>query len=295
MKKGRRKKITRKMRETLIGYSFIGIWIVGFLVFMLYPLINSFIFSLSNVQIMGTGIQTTYQGFKNYLDIFKIEEGFVFLEALIAFLKELVLQVPIIIVFSVLIALLLNQPVKGRGIYRSIFFLPVIISSGPVINELISLGATGASIFDTYGFISIIENNLSSTFATPVINIFTKIIIIFWFSGVQILVFLAGLQKVNKQTYEAAKVDGADRWQSFWKITFPSLSSLIFINTIYTIVLLATFSENEVIVSIKTNMFNIKTGYGMASAMAWLYSIVVLLIIGAIALIFYPKMKKGKH
>jgi ABC-type sugar transport system permease subunit len=285
-------KMSRVVRENLIGYSFIGIWIFGFLVFMLYPFFQSILFSLSNVRILGTGIDVNFHWFTNFQNIFIIEEGFVFIEALVDFLKNLVFQVPIIIVFSILIAVLLNQPIKGRGIFRSIFFLPVIISSGPVINELVSQGAGGANIFESYGFISIIQNSLNPALAEPIVNLFSQIIIIFWFSGVQILIFLAGLQKVDRQIYEAARVDGAGPWESFWKITLPSLSNLIFVNLIYTIVLLSTFSENKVIVSIKSNMFNIRTGYGMASAMAWIYFLIIMVIIGVVAFIFIPKEVK---
>lgn len=249
---------------------------------------------MSEVRILGSGIDVQFHWFENFRKIFQIEEGFQFIEALISFLKEIIFQVPIIIVFSVLIAVLLNQPLKGRGMFRSIFFLPVIISSGPVINELITQGAGGAAIFESYGFISIIENTLNPGLAAPIISVFSEIIIIFWFSGVQILIFLAGLQKVDRQIYEAARVDGAGPWESFWKITLPSLSTLVFINVIYTIVLLSTFSENAVIMSIKSNMFNINTGYGMASAMAWVYFIIVMLMIGLVALIFIPKnIKEG--
>jgi len=290
------RKMSRVLRENLIGYSFIGIWIIGFFIFMFYPFMASLVYSMSQVRILGTGIDIQFHWFENYKNIFQIEEGFQFLESLIAFLQEIVFQVPIIIVFSVLIAVLLNQPLKGRGMFRSIFFLPVIISSGPVINELITQGAGGAAIFESYGFIRIIENTLNPSLAAPIINVFSEIIIIFWFSGVQILIFLAGLQKVDRQIYEAARVDGAGPWESFWKITLPSLSTLVFINVIYTIVLLSTFSENAVIMSIKSNMFNINTGYGMASAMAWVYFIIVMLMIGIVALIFIPKtVKEGRR
>ncbi|PKK99435.1 MAG: sugar ABC transporter permease [Tenericutes bacterium HGW-Tenericutes-2] len=289
-----KRKMSRALRENLIGYSFIGIWIVGFFIFMFYPFISSLIYSMSEVRILGSGIDVQFHWFENFRRIFQIEEGFQFIEALISFLKEIIFQVPIIIVFSVLIAVLLNQPLKGRGMFRSIFFLPVIISSGPVINELITQGAGGAAIFESYGFISIIENTLNPGLAAPIISVFSEIIIIFWFSGVQILIFLAGLQKVDRQIYEAARVDGAGPWESFWKITLPSLSTLVFINVIYTIVLLSTFSENAVIISIKSNMFNINTGYGMASAMAWVYFIIVMLMIGLVAIIFIPKnVKEG--
>ena len=280
-----KKKLSRKARENLIGYSFIGIWIIGFVVFMLYPLFTSLVYSLSNVQITGTGIIVTFHGFQNFKNIFQIEEGFNYTEALVNFVfKELIFQLPIILVFSILIAMLLNQKLKGRGFFRTVFFLPVIIASGPVIKELISQGAGGTNIFETYGFIAVIEDTLNPMLAEPIVKIFSEIIIIFWFSGVQILIFLAGLQKIDRQVYEAARVDGAGAWQSFWKITLPALMNLVFVNAIYTIVLLATFSENKVIVNIKSNMFNFRTGYGMASAMAWIYSLSVLLIIGLLGL-----------
>ena len=280
-----KKKLSRKARENLIGYSFIGIWIIGFVVFMLYPLFTSLVYSLSNVQITGTGIIVTFHGFQNFKNIFQIEEGFNFTEALVNFVfKELIFQLTIILVFSIFIAKLFNQKLKGRGFFRTVFFLPVIIASGPVIKELISQGAGGTNIFETYGFIAVIEDTLNPMLAEPIVKIFSEIIIIFWFSGVQILIFLAGLQKIDRQVYEAARVDGAGAWQSFWKITLPALMNLVFVNAIYTIVLLATFSENKVIVNIKSNMFNFRTGYGMASAMAWIYSLSVLLIIGLLGL-----------
>lgn len=286
----KKKRINRKTRENLIGYSFIGIWVIGLLVFMLYPLIVSIIYSFSEVRILGTGISVTYNGFENFKNLFQLEEGFEFIETLISFLKEVIIQIPIIIVFSVMIAVLLNQNIKLRGFFRSVFFLPVIIASGPVINELISQGAGGVNVFENYGFINIIESTLNPIFAEPITKIFSEIIIIFWFSGVQILIFLAGLQKIDKQIYEAAKVDGAGPWESFWKITIPSLKNLIFVNFIYTIVLLNSFSNNPVIKIIRANMFNQRegTGYGFATAMAWIYFIITMILIGLVVLIFKP-------
>lgn len=289
-----RKVRSRANRENSMGYAFIGIWIIGFVIFMVYPLLTSLIYSLSDVKFTADGIVSTFVGFKNYTDIFKIEQGFNFVEALTAFLQQMVLQIPIIVVFSILIALLLNQKIKGRGVFRSIFFLPVIISSGPVINELISQGAGGTNIFESYGFISIIQSSLSANLAKPIVDLFSQIIIIFWFSGVQILIFLAGLQKIDQQIYEAAQIDGAGPWQAFWKITMPSLSSLILVNSIYTIVLLSTFSENKVILSIKSNLFNSVTGFGMASAMAWMYAVVVFVAIGLVGLVFRTRQPRRR-
>ena len=284
-----KRKMTKKMRENLVGYSFIFIWIIGFLIFMLYPFVNSIIYSLNKVSIQGDGIKMEFVGLDNFKNIVQLDAGFTFLENLWAFIQEMVLQVPVIIVFSIIIAMLLNQPIKCRGIFRVIFFLPVIISSGPVISELISQGAGGTNIMSEYGFASLIEGILSPSLAKTLVKLFSEIIIVFWFSGVQILIMLAGLQKINRQVYEAARVDGAGPWEIFWKITLPSLKSLIFINVIYTIVLLASFSENEVIVSIKKSMFDMQTGYGFASAMAWVYMLVIAIFIGITCLLLLPR------
>jgi len=292
-----KKHLSNKQRETLIGYSFIGLWVIGLGIFMLYPLLMSLYYALSSVTILGSGIDVQFHGLENFYNIFQLEEGFVFVEVLTAFLKDILLQIPVIIVFSILIAVLLNQNIRFRGVFRSIFFLPVIISSGPVINELISQGAGGASVFENYGFISLIENSLNPALAEPIVNLFSQIIIIFWFSGVQILIFLAGLQKVDRSIYEAARVDGAGPWESFWKITLPSLKNLVFVNIIYTLVMIATFSENPVILSIRSNMFNQRpgTGYGFATATAWVYFLVLMVIIGFIALLFKPQSTKVKR
>lgn len=291
-----KKKMTKKTRDTLVGYSFIGIWIIGFLVFMLIPVVNSVIYSFSIVRTLSDGIHVEPYGLQNFINIFSYDAGFEFLEALWAFVQELVIQVPIIIVFSIIIAMLLNQPIKCRGLFRGIFFLPVIISSGPVINELITQGAGGSSMMSATGFTTMIESMLGPTIAEPITNLFSEIIIIFWFSGVQILIMLAGIQKMDRQVYEAAHVDGAGGWEIFWKITLPSLKALIFVSTIYTIVLLSTFSTNEVIVKIKSNMFNTDPtyGYGFASAMSWIYMIVMALFIGLVCLVLLPREKKKR-
>ena len=282
-----------KTRENLIGYSFIILWIIGFLAFTLYPLINSMIYSFNEVTVTGRGIELKYVGLKNFAVIFSAN-GKPFYDSLKNFLGEVILRVPIILVFSIIIALLLNQDVRFRGLFRTIFFLPVIISSGPVLNELITQGAGGANMMSSLSFIETLKNSPSAFLSGPLASLFSEIIIVFWFSGVQVLLFLSSLTKINKEVYEAARVDGAGPWESFWKITLPSLKSIVFINAIYTLVLLATYSENAVIVSIKNNMFSIQTGYGVASAMAWAYFLVLAVMLALIAILFMPKRERRR-
>ncbi len=149
-------------------------------------------------------------------------------------------------------------------------------------------------MMSSLSFIETLKNSPSAFLSGPLASLFSEIIIVFWFSGVQVLLFLSSLTKINKEVYEAARVDGAGPWESFWKITLPSLKNIVFINAIYTLVLLATYSENAVIVSIKNNMFSIQTGYGVASAMAWAYFLVLAVMLALIAILFMPKRERRR-
>ena len=271
-------RITNSRRKAMVGMAFVLPWIIGFFVFSLYPMIRSLYFSFHNVKVTPLGIKTEYVKWENYKYAFFSDPTFV--EKLLSYLREMALNVPIIVTFSLIIALLINQKIQIRGVFRTIFFLPVIITSGPVINELLSQGVTTIPNIDSYAMFSLIEESLSPGIAEPILYLFRQIIMVLWFSGVQILIFLAGLQKVDQSMYEAARIDGASPWESFWKVTLPVLKPLILVNVIYTIVYISTFALNEIIVMIKSNMFNAMTGFGYASAIAWIYFVIIALVLG---------------
>lgn len=272
-----RKGLTQRTRNALIGYLFILPWIVGYAIFTLWPLLQALFLSFQEVRVTPRGIKTTAVGWQNYRYAFLTDTQFV--EKLLIYLGEIALNVPIIIVFSLIIALLLNTKVKGRGVFRTIFFLPVIIMSGPVIAELMSMGATSIPNLDQYALFTFFRDNLVRILATPITYLFNQIILVLWFSGVQILIFLAGLQKIDGSIMEAARVDGASGWEAFWKITLPAVRPMIIVNLVYTLVSVSTFSLNEIIGLIRTNMFNPFTGYGYSTALAWLYFLVISILL----------------
>ncbi|MCM3618885.1 sugar ABC transporter permease [Sutcliffiella horikoshii] len=282
------KQLSMRSKNTLTGLMFISPWILGFLLFTAYPLFYSLYLSFQKVRITTEGIQTTFVKFDNYKDAFTVDA--LFTQKLLTFVQELVLSVPIIIVFSLIIAILLNQPIRFRNFFRMIFFLPVIIASGPVINELISQGVTSIPSIKDY---AVFETMLSadSIFSSVLLYLMDNLIIILWFSGVQFLIFLAALQKIDTQVYEAAKIDGASNWECFWKVTLPSIFPMIVVNTVYTIVTFSIFSLNPVIDHIQTNMFQINTGFGYASALSWIY---FLLIAAALAISVALLTVRGK-
>lgn len=281
-----RRPLKRKTRENLVGWSFLSLWAIGLIVFTMYPIITSFYYSLSDVILSGEGIQVTFVGFDNYRNVFSSPEGFSFLQSVGDFAIEIFIKVPIITVFAMIIAILLNQPIKGKGFFRGIYFLPVIIASGPVISQLIYQGAATIPLVEELGIVEFITETFSEGLARPLANIFSELIVILWFSGVQILLFISALQKIDKSVYEAAMIDGAGPWESFWKITLPSLKSMVLVSVVFTIINLGTYSENEAILHIKNNMFALETGFGFSSAIAWLYFLALAIILGLFFVFF---------
>ncbi|GEM01028.1 ABC-type sugar transport system, permease component [Halolactibacillus halophilus] len=279
-------KVSLKTGKQLIGMSFILPWLLGFAVFTAYPLGYSMFLSFQQVRITPKGIVTDFVGFDNFSYAFTVDA--LFTQELLTYLEELFISVPIILVFSLIIGLLLNQNIKFRGLFRTIFFLPVIITSGPVIEELMAQGVTAIPSIEEYAIFTIILNNSESFFNSTIIYLMDNLIFILWFSGVQILIFLAALQKIDRQIYEAAKIDGASSWECFWKVTLPSLSPIIIINVIYTVVTYSIFALNPVVNHIQSNMFQINTGFGYASALSWIYfgviALVLLIIVGLLTL-----------
>ncbi|HOJ95123.1 MAG TPA: ABC transporter permease subunit, partial [Fervidobacterium nodosum] len=130
-----------------------------------------------------------------------------------------------------------------------------------------------------------IQSSLPTLLSKAVDMFISGFIMILWFSGVQILIYLAGLQKIDKSMYEAAKIDGASKWQILWKITMPVLAPLTFVNIIYTIVTVSTFATSPVIQKILVDMYRPERGLGYASALSWIYFVAMLIVIGVFALI----------
>lgn len=282
--------MNHKKRQMLYGYGFIGIWLIGFILLTLIPLIRSIIFSLSDVSITGNeGIVTYPVGFDNFINILTTDVTFI--DSILSFLSEMILYVPVILILSMMIAIMLNQKIKFRALFRGIFFLPVIIVSGPVINELLNQGAGSVPLIEQYGMLETIGELLPNFLAQPLQSLLSEMIMVLWFSGVQIVLFLAGLQKMSTEVYEAAQIDGASPWETFWKITLPSLRNIMVVAAIYTVVMLSTFSNNEVLGLIRQMMFASNGGYGYASAMSWLYFILISIILVIVVLIIAPKEK----
>lgn len=276
--------LSYRARQALQGYGFVAPWIVGFILFTLIPLVETFRYSLNHVIVSATGVEQTFVRWQNYTHALFTDPTFV--ELVIGYTVETLVSVPIIMIFSLIIALFLNLKLPLKGIFRTVFFLPVVITSGPVIRELVSQGATTVPQIAQSPLVLEFLAQLPRALRNPAEYLMTSFILILWFSGVQILIYLASLQKIDRSLYEAAAIDGASSWESFWKITLPSLSATNIVVAVYTVITLSHFSENRLVRYIYTQTYDIKGGIGYASAMSFLYfaALVLILLIVYLAL-----------
>ena len=288
-------------RKARAGYVFVLPFLLGVVLIYLPILIDSLWFSFYDAQNPGGG-ETIYvfKGLEYYNYAFTGSPDFV--TKLLAGLQQLVFEVPAIIIFSLFIAVVLNQKMLGRAAFRAIFFVPVIIATGlmdSINGSDIASSQMSGGIDDGSGSTGIInamqveelfrEMAIGGELVTYVVNLVNNIYNIINYSGVQMLIFLAGLQSISDSIYEACRIDGATGWETFWKITFPMISPMILVNAVYTIIDSFTRSSNITMSYIKN-----VTDDGQQSAMYWIYFISVILIIAAVAgvastFIFYQR------
>lgn len=274
-------------REARYGYIFIAPWLIGAAIFLIKPLIESFQFALADIRMTPFGRMISFVGHENYVQIWLEDKDFPV--KLVAYFLETLLSVPVIVVFALIIAMLLNGKIRFKGTFRLIFFLPVIIVSGPVMLMLTGQGAAQIDTINVQVIYNTLNNFLPGYLASAITEVFANMIMILWYSGVQILIFLSALQKIDASLYEAAQIDGGSGWECFWKITLPTIKPMILLNAIYTVIFLSNNENNDIINLIQSAMFAGNKGYGYASAMAWMYSLAEILIIGIIALILLTR------
>ena len=287
----KRNGLTMHGRKALTGSIFVLPWLIGFLVFTLYPIGYSIALSLNDVAFsIEDGVQFTWRGFDYYYEALRIDTTF--LTALGNNLMFICCATPIILVFSLIIAILLNKSFVGRTFFRVLFFLPVIIMSGSVIQKLLgSYTINFATMSETvYNFL----NTLPEFFRKPIFFALENLVLILWYSGVQILLFLAGLQKVGRTLYEAAEIDGAGAWQKFWKITLPHMKPMILLNAIYTVMEIANSANNEVSSKISSHMFEVNRPFSFSAAMSWIYFLAVCGLLLLIVILFGGREKREK-
>lgn len=291
-------KLTLTQKRSMLGLLFIAPWLIGFIFLFAGPLLQSILFSFSKLNISPGGYELEPVGWNNFKDALFVDANFnrILTESILGTMVD----VPLILFFSLFSAVLLNQKFRGRALARAIFFLPVILASGAISAAesagLINL-VGNASVAEEMGASSgqfnvmammriLMEAGFPVTVTDYIVEAVMRIYDIVRSSGVQILIFLAALQSVPSSLYEVAKIEGATAYESFWKITFPMVSPLILTNMIYTII--DSFTDSTVTRTIYETAFKTQN-FGLSAAMAWLYTIVVSLLLIVMGIIVARK------
>lgn len=279
------------------GYLFVAPWILGIALFVLIPIITFFYYSFSDVAMTPEGLQTTFVGLKHYKYVF-LEYPY-YSNIFLSSLSSLITSLPIVVALSMILALVLNQNFRGRTLARAVFFLPVIIASSAVMEILtnfnmnqgitaaVSSGDTkqAAEFMEVIDFAALLDGlNLPGKLNDLVLGYLNDTFNLIWSCGVQILLFVAGLQTIPAQLYEAGKVEGILAWEEFWYITFPMMSRIVLLVVFYTMVELFT-EKGELIDKVLTSISAME--YSQSAAMIWPYFGAVGLLIGLVMLIFY--------
>lgn len=273
------------------GYLFTTHWIIGIVIFFALPLIQSVIFSFSNIEIVGGGINTSFTGIENYKQILLTDANY---ETWVtSSVTSYLYSLPIIILLSMSLALILNQKFRGRLFFRALYFLPVIISTGAVINLIFKTTGSDMSdigVSDAYSANMISVDDIvkllgiNGEIAGFITGTISKIFDLVWSCGIQIVLFLAGLQSVPQSFFEASRVEGATKWEEFWFITFPMLSRVTLLVTVFTMVELITSERTTLIKNVYSMM---RAGnYDETSAMMWFYFLICGAVMGLIVFLY---------
>ena len=305
----KRKVASLDKKKARAGWVFVLPFVIGFLLVYLPIIWNSIFMSFHSLHIVtGGGYTLEFVGLENYSDA--LFEDPLFVQTLITGMKELLFDVPAILIFSLFMAVLLNQKMAGRAVFRAIFFIPVILSTGIMESiegqNILGTMMEGSDSIDgseqsaASEIVSVMDierlfysMKIGKELVEYVVKMINEIYDIVNRSGVQMLIFLAGLQSISPAIYEACRIDGCTSWETFWKITFPMISPMILVNGIYTIIDSFTTDSNSVMKYINS-VYQGSDGQVLSSAMAWMYFIIVMLMLALAAglfsaFVFYQK------
>lgn len=297
-KKKRRKIVSLDRRKARAGWFFILPFVIGFVIIYLPMMLESIQFSFSYLEIGSGTFKTTFVGWKNYSKAFLEDPEYA--QKLVSGLQRLAFDIPAIIIFSLFMAIMLNQKMVGRGVFRAIFFIPVILSTG-IMESISAMDILNSYMEESGG----IDDGSGTSAATQLVSsmdlerlfsnmkvgteiveyVTTAINNIYDIvnrSGVQMLIFLSGLQSISPAIYESCKIDGATAWETFWKITFPMITPMILVNAVYTVIDSFT-SENNTVMAYISRTYSQAGGMELSAAMSWIYFMIVIAIVGVIA------------
>lgn len=284
-------KLSFRNRKRLTGLYFVGPWAIAAVFFLIYPLIFTVILSFSELQNADFSTMGLV-GLENYKRAFIGDVEF--LPAFYEVVINTLANTPMIVIFSLLIAMILNRKIVGRGAFRSIFFLPVLLGGGLVFEQIVSRNVDGQSMELAMSVLlpEKLQSYLGPEITGYINSFFSRITLVLWKSGVQIVIALSGLQSISPSLYEAARVDGATEWEMFWKITLMMMSPIILLNAVYTIVISLT-EDNSVVSYITKQAFNTSpVQFEFSAAMGCIYLLFTLITVLLVFAVLRPFIKR---
>lgn len=289
-KTGARRAMPYSSKKKWVGFLCILPWFVGFVYFFLVPFVYAFIYSISDISVADGSFAVKLVGFQQYLNAFTTDTSF--LRSLSSALGSMVLQIPMILVFSMCLALILNSEIKGRTFIRGVFFLPVIIASGVIIFILnqdtvagsMMSGSKSSALFQSIEFGKLLTSmGVPKEVRTMILNAINGIFNLVWKSGVQTLLLMTGLHSVPKYVHEAACIDGASGWERFWKITFPMVSPILSLCAFYTVVDASKDNSNVLVRYISEYAMRAQLSYSSMLSIVW--CAIILVFVAAVSLL----------
>ena len=286
-------KLSFERRRELTGYVFLSPWLISAAVLLVFPLVFSLVLSFANLKNMEFNLSTmTFAGIKHYQQAFMIDVNF--LPKFWNSVSNTLINTPMILVISLIIAIMVSRKIRFRGFFRSVFFLPVLLGTGFVMEQILGQNVDQQAMEVARGILlpEQIQAYIGPDVTAFIIGFFNRITVVMWKSGVQIIIALAGIQGISPALYESARVDGATEWEMFWKITLPMMSPILLLNAVYTVI--ASMTENSEVVDyiIEKMMHANPVQYEYASAMGWIYFLFILVFVLLIFLVMRPFVKK---
>lgn len=291
--KPRRRGVSFQRRGVLTCLLFVSPWLVGAAVFFLYPLFYSLRLSFGVIENPATQ-KVVFAGFENFRVAFM--EDARFFPMLLSIAKDTLINTPLIVVFALFIATLLSKDIRGKGPFRSVFFLPVILGTGFVMQQLLGVQMNADAVEVARGILlpEKVVRFLNPGVTQVILEFLSRVTLVLWKSGVQIIIFLAGLQAIPRSFYEAARVDAATEWECFWFISLPMMAPTLLLGAVYTIVAGFLDTSNEMLGYIHELGFQ-WSQFEYASAVSWLYFLFVILVLAALFLLLNPATKRVRE
>ncbi len=275
-----RRRLSYHHRRWVEAYVFISPFVLGVIMFFAYPLFTSIRLSFSQV-VSFQGWKMEWVGIEHYRRAFVLDVTFIplFVNAI----KFTLINTPLIVVFALIFAIILNKDLKLKSFFRVVFFLPFLLGAGYVLEALLGQGVNEQSMRVARGilFPEDVVLYLGPRVYGTINDFLNRITIVLWRLGVQVLLYLSGLQGISPHLYESAKVDGATEWEMFWKITLPMMSPVILLNIVYTMIDSFVDISNPILAYFNEQAFEL-LNFDYAAALTWIYAVFILVVLGIV-------------